>query len=167
MAEARERGTPGEGHPKLWIGLGCQSGSSPALICHAVESVMRSHHLSMSAIAGAATLDRKTHEVGLVAFCAAHDIRLYGFSADQLATVQVPHPSAAVHSAVKTPSVAEAAALLAAQGAIRGGDRPTLVVPKQVVQLVGEPGRVTIAVTQENAKTPLPVTEFSAYAPLD
>jgi hypothetical protein len=46
---------------------------------------------------------------------------LHCFSADQLRSVAVPHPSDAILTAVGTPSVAEAAALLASWDA--GGER--------------------------------------------
>lgn len=102
-------------HPRvLWIGLGCERGTPQALMNQAVMAVCRSRHLAMEAIAGVATIDLKADEEGLLQLCREHHWPLRCFHADQLQAVTVPHPSAVVATAVGTPSVAEAAAILAA-----------------------------------------------------
>ena len=63
-----------------------------------------------------ATLDRKTE---LPPFRDAAEVlgtALVGFPAEELAAVAVPNPAVTVDDAVGTPSVAEAAALLASDG---------------------------------------------------
>lgn len=101
-------------HPRvLWVGIGCERGTSRTLIETAVQQVCRAHHLAEAAIAGMATIDLKADEVGILELCAARQWPLRCFSAAELSHVPVPTPSAVVESEVGTPSVAEAAAVLA------------------------------------------------------
>jgi len=166
-------------HPRvLWVGLGCERGTSPALMAQAIAQVMRSRHLAEGAIAGVATLDLKADEVGLVDLCQARHWPLRCFPAAALRAVPVPHPSEVVENAVGTPSVAEAAALLAASQPVTslnsqpvGGtnelsrktaavspiadnppsnfaQKPRLCVSKQVFRQPDQPGAVTLAIAQ-------------------
>jgi len=156
-------------HPKvLWVGMGCERGTSQALLEAALQQVFAEHQLSLGAIAGVATLDLKADEVGLLALCGLSEnsettvprFPLHCFAAAELREVAVPNPSAVVAAEVGTPSVAEAAALLASHRAGASLDRaadpaalakqaaPNLLVPKQVIRQPGEPGAVTIAVAQ-------------------
>jgi len=86
-----------------------------------------------------ATLDRRATEPGPREYAAALGCRLIGFPAAELAAQPVPGPSPAVAAAVGTPSVAEAAALLAA------GSNAVLRTPKRVhagvTVAVATPGR--------------------------
>jgi cobalt-precorrin 5A hydrolase/precorrin-3B C17-methyltransferase len=106
----------------------------------AIARVCRAGHLAEGAIAGIASLDLKADEVGLVALCEARGWPLRCFTAEALKAIPVPNPSSVVEQAVQTPSVAEAAAILAAEGELR--------VPKQVVRVEGQPGAVTVAIAQ-------------------
>ncbi|GAB1543791.1 precorrin-3B C(17)-methyltransferase [Scytonema sp. NUACC21] len=138
-------------HPRvLWVGIGCERGTSRQLIETAIQQVFRENQLAESAIAGIATIDIKSDEVGLVELCQERNLPLKTFSSDVLSTVSVPNPSKVVEKEVGTPSVAEAAALCAAQ-------RPTLLIPKQIFKPSLTPslppspppqGAVTIAVAQ-------------------
>ncbi len=102
-------------HPRvLWVGLGCERGTSKQLMSWAIESVCRSRHLAMGAIAGIATLDLKADESGLVELCHENHWPLRCFTPEALQQISVPNPSKIVAQAVGTPSVAEAAAILAA-----------------------------------------------------
>ncbi|MEM9007449.1 MAG: cobalamin biosynthesis protein, partial [Cyanobacteria bacterium P01_F01_bin.86] len=102
-------------HPRvLWVGLGCERGTSQALIEWAIAEICQSRHLAMAAIAGIATLDLKADETGLVKLCQDHVWPLRCFTAAELSAIAVPNPSEIVAQAVGTPSVAEAAATLAA-----------------------------------------------------
>ncbi len=134
----------------LWVGIGCERGTSSTLIEHGVNAVLAQFGLAKAAIAGLATLDLKADEVGLLEFSNAHQWPLSFFASEALKDCPVPHPSEAVQTAVGTPSVAEAAALSAAEQVAPGlTDQPaTLVVPKQVFRLPGEPGAVTVAIAQ-------------------
>jgi len=123
-----------------------------------IGQVFREHQLDERAIAGIATIDTKVSEVGLIELCRLHHWPLKTFSAAILQTVSVPNPSAMSEKAMGTASVAEAAAVCATlnlshaieeSGASRHqGVNLTLVVPKQVFRLEGEPGAVTVAVAQ-------------------
>lgn len=135
----------------LWVGIGCERGTAPAVIATAVTQALQSQGLAPAAIAGVATIDLKADEAGLLAFCRDRDLPLRCFTAEQLQSVSVPTPSATVAAAVGTPSVAEAAALLAADQAGRvlgAGPTPWLLVPKQIVRQPDQPGAVTVAIAQ-------------------
>jgi cobalt-precorrin 5A hydrolase / precorrin-3B C17-methyltransferase len=102
-------------HPRvLWVGIGCERGTSQELIAKAITSVCRAYHLAEGAIAGIATIDIKATEVGLVQLCQAKNWPLKTFSAETLHAIEVPNPSEIVNQEVGTPSVAEAAAICAA-----------------------------------------------------
>ncbi|NEO52178.1 MAG: precorrin-3B C(17)-methyltransferase [Okeania sp. SIO3B5] len=103
-------------HPRvLWIGVGCERGTSQKLIATAIQQVFQAHHLAQGAIAGIATIDLKADEIGLVEFCQEQDLPLRTFSSELLSCVEVPTPSNIVAREVGTPSVAEAAAILGAK----------------------------------------------------
>ncbi|RQH20449.1 precorrin-3B C(17)-methyltransferase [Okeania hirsuta] len=100
-------------HPRvLWIGVGCERGTSKKLIATAIQQVFQTNHLAKGAIAGIATIDLKADEIGLVEFCQEQDLPLQTFSSELLSCVEVPNPSNIVAQEVGTPSVAEAAAIL-------------------------------------------------------
>jgi cobalt-precorrin 5A hydrolase len=145
-------------HRVLWVGIGCARGTSRQLIERAIEQVFRDNQLAESAIAGIATIDIKSHEVGLVELCHQRNLPLKTFPCDILSKVTVPNPSKVVAKEVGTQSVAEAAALCAASDlccleshqnaeTIEGlGVR--LLVAKQIFRLEGQPKAVTVAVAQ-------------------
>lgn len=138
----------------LWVGIGCERGTPPGVIAQAVATALASQGLAAEAIAGVATIDLKADEAGLLAFCRDQDLPLVCFTAEQLQAVSVPNPSAIVAAEVGTPSVAEAAALLAA-GQVGPGIAPSQVslrVPKQVVRLPNQPGAVTVAIAQASVE---------------
>jgi cobalt-precorrin 5A hydrolase/precorrin-3B C17-methyltransferase len=134
-------------HPRvLWVGIGCERGTSRSLIEMAVQQVCRANHLAEAAIAGVATIDLKADETGILELCQARQWPLRCFAAEQLRQISVPTPSATVEAEVGTPSVAEAAAILAAQGL--GQQFPQLRVQKQIVRQPDHPGAVTVAIAQ-------------------
>lgn len=123
----------------LWVGIGCRRGTSRELIETAITQVFSQFGLAENQIAGIATVDRKSHETGLLEYCEAHQFPLLLFSVEELSAIAslhgyvpvVPNPPI---DRIGTPSVAEAAAILAS-----GSDR--LIVPKQVIE-----NQVTIAI---------------------
>jgi len=137
-------------HPRvLWVGIGCERGTSRELIETAIIQTCQRYHLALGAIAGIATIDIKADEVGLVEFCQAHDLPLQTFPAEILRSVTVPTPSTVVNQAVGSPSVAEAAALVCSQRFSASGTKvPTtnLLVKKQIVRADDQPGAVTVAI---------------------
>lgn len=125
---------PGEAvlHPHcLVLGVGATSDAVGGL-ADAVAEVLADAGLSPAALEGVATLDRRCDRPDLAELGLCVD----GFSAQELARIEVPNPSAAVAGWVGTPSVAEAAALASA------GADAELVVPKRVF------GRWTIALAR-------------------
>ncbi|WP_067568029.1 cobalamin biosynthesis protein [Nocardia acidivorans] len=103
------------------VGIGLRAGVEAAIIAAAVREC-----LGDLKIACLATVDRRADEPGLVGAAQLLGVPVVVFPADQLAQVAVPNPSARTAEALGTPSVAEAAALLASQGG-------ELAVPKTVI----------------------------------
>lgn len=122
---------------RIWIGIGCRRGISKLAIHAAIVQVLTEYQLIERPIAGIATLNRKSDEVGLLEFCRDRSLPLRYFSAEQLSLISVPNPSTRIARTTKTPSVAEAAAMCAAA-------TERLIVPKQVIQ------GVTIAIAENS-----------------
>ena len=126
--------------PVLWLGLGCERHTHPVVLEAAVEKSLVSAGLAAAAVAGVASLDRKSDEPGLLALCQQRQWPLKTFTADHLAAIPVPNGSPVVARQVGTPSVAEAAALAAA------GTGARLLAPKTVVRGERASGAATCAV---------------------
>jgi len=136
-------------HPRvLWVGIGCERGTSRELIESAIQQVCRHHHLAIEAIAGIATIDIKADEIGLIELCQSRNWLLKTFPAAVLSTINVPTPSNIVAAEVGTPSVAEAAAISATINPEISTANSTnnLLVSKQIMRLEGQPGAVTVAI---------------------
>ncbi|WP_313950788.1 cobalamin biosynthesis protein [Nostoc sp. FACHB-110] len=126
------------------MGIGFKRDSSQQLMAIAIQEVFQKNLLNQNAIAGLATIDTKASEAALLELCRLYNWQLKTFSAKNLSTIKVPHPQEIITTAVGTPSVAEAAAILAA-----GRWDFELLLPKQIFRLSGQPGVVTLAVAQE------------------
>jgi len=96
------------------LGMGCDRGTSLETLESAVNTALSSISIERRHIVGLATIDKKNDEVGLVKFAEKHHWLMYFFSAEQLVKVEVPSPSEVVKKYMGTPSVSEAAAILAA-----------------------------------------------------
>ena len=133
-----------EWHPRvLWVGIGCERGTSKKLIQFAIETIFNQFSLTRKAIAGIATIELKANEVGILELLQEWNLPLKTFTAEELSLIKVPNPSPIVRQEVNTPSVAEAAAIKASQ-------TDNLIVSKQIVKIEGEKGAVTVAVSQSN-----------------
>lgn len=119
---------------KLVLGLGCDRGTSLATIETAISNALQSANLNWNDVCQFATIDKKNDEVALLALAEKHQLPFNFYPAAQLAQVEVPSPSAVVMKYMGTPSVSEAAALLAAQT-----DMTNLVVEK--FKMRGEDGK--------------------------
>lgn len=141
-------------HPRvLWVGIGCERGTSRRLIETSLEEICNQSNLAEASIAGIATVDLKANEVGLLDLCHDRAWPLQCFRAEILKQIPVPNPSPIVDQAVGTPSVAEAAAFCAAQQLSRLTDTPAqLIVPKQIFRSEAEPGAVTLAIALAGAE---------------
>jgi cobalamin biosynthesis protein CbiG len=111
----------------------------------AIASVFANYDLDLATITGLATIDLKADELGLSEYCCEKGWFLKIYRPGWLNSVVVTHPSTSVAAAVGTRSVAEAAALCAAQTNV-------LLVPKQKFRLDVDSGWVTIAVTQSKKR---------------
>ena len=128
--------------PSLVVGVGASTGAPPEEVVALVEEALAGAGLSRASVAEVATIDRRAADPAVVAL----GLPVRAFAAADLAAVAVPSPSAVVAAAVGTPSVAEAAALLAA------GPGAEVVVTKQasahatvaVARRKGPRGRLSI-----------------------
>ncbi|GAA2876950.1 hypothetical protein Acy02nite_06690 [Actinoplanes cyaneus] len=113
------------------VGVGARPGTGPALLAGAVEAALVAAGVERSRVSVVATLDRRAAEPGMRVLAGSFGWRLAAFSATELAGAAAGHDLAAVSgrvaAAVGTPSVAEAAALLAA------GAQASLLLPKRIV----------------------------------
>lgn len=100
---------------KLVLGLGCDRGTSLLTLETAIDKALQSAALSDKDICQLATIDKKSDEQALLQLAKKYSHPLVFYSAKQLAKVNVPSPSTIVMKYMGTPSVSEAAALLAAQ----------------------------------------------------
>ncbi|MFC8364693.1 precorrin-3B C(17)-methyltransferase [Streptomyces griseorubiginosus] len=135
--------------PTLVVGVGASKGAPADEVLELIEGALREAGLSPRSVAALATVDAKAEEPGIVAAAERLGVPVVTCSAEELAAVEVPNPSAAPLAAVGTPSVAEAAAL------VRGGE---LLVPKRKsVRADGAPAMATCAVVRRPVRGRLAV----------
>ncbi|MFM0227839.1 cobalamin biosynthesis protein [Paraburkholderia dipogonis] len=96
----------------LSVGIGCRLHSPAEQIEAAVCAALGAH--SFDEIHTVASLDTKAHEAGLLEFCARHALTLTFFSLDQIASMPLAEPSAAVREHLGVDGVCEPCALLGA-----------------------------------------------------
>ncbi|KIE24541.1 Precorrin methylase [Streptomyces sp. MUSC 125] len=132
--------------PSLVVGVGASRGAPAGEVLGLIEETLREAGLCPASVAELATVDAKSEEPGILAAAERLKVPLVTYSAEELAAVDVPHPSAAPLVAVGTPSVAEAAALL------RGGE---LLVPKR--KSAAQPAMATCAVVRRPGRGRLAV----------
>lgn len=124
----------------LVLGLGCRKGKTPEEIGALVDRVLAEQGILPEAVVGAATIDWKQGEEGLLSLCRNRGWTLQFYTAEELTAVPGDFSSSRfVNQTVGVDNVCERAAVLAT-----GGGR--LLVPKQA-----ENG-VTVAVAQENRR---------------
>jgi precorrin-3B C17-methyltransferase/precorrin-6y C5,15-methyltransferase (decarboxylating) CbiE subunit/precorrin-6Y C5,15-methyltransferase (decarboxylating) CbiT subunit len=100
---------PSEEDEVVALGVGCSTEATPEEVAAVAAEALAAAGTGGPGVV--ATVDRRADHPAVAAQAAG---RLVAFPASLLAAVDVPHPSEAVARAVGTPSVAEAAALLAA-----------------------------------------------------
>ncbi|MFF4170500.1 Rv2231c family pyridoxal phosphate-dependent protein CobC [Streptomyces sp. NPDC001744] len=96
------------------LGVGVRPGTPADDVLALAGEVLREAGLTRADLRSLATLDARAAEPGIVGAAAALGVPVRGYTAEELAAVPVPHPSASPLAATGTASVAEAAALLAA-----------------------------------------------------
>ena len=106
------------------LGVGCRRGTSAKALEAAFSAFCADHGLAPQCIAGAASIDLKQNEEGLLAFCKSHGWPVKFFSAEQLRQAPGSYAASAfVQSVTGVDNVCERAAVLASGG--------TLFLPKQ------------------------------------
>jgi len=137
--------TRGEGcrwhPPSLWLGMGCERGTSQELIARLVDQELDRLGLAPEAIAGMASIDRKSDEQAFLALAQVRGWAQQWMPAATLSAIAVPNPSDAVAAEMGTASVAEAAALVAA------GPGARLLLDKTIARAqADEQGAATLAI---------------------
>lgn len=118
----------------LRLGIGCRRGTPREAIEAAIQKVFTENNLRIEAVTGAASIDVKADEDGLLACCESHGWPVEFYSADRLnAVLGVFTPSKFVQNTVGVDNVCERAA------AANGG---RIIVPKAALN------GVTVAVAE-------------------
>ena len=110
---------------KIALGLGCDRGTPATTIDAAVAEALAACGAGPADVVATASIDLKADEAGLLDFATARGWSIRFYPAAELAAVEVPNPSETVRKHTGTPSVSEAAALLAA-----GADKSHLIIEK-------------------------------------
>ncbi|WP_423247253.1 cobalamin biosynthesis protein [Streptomyces decoyicus] len=112
----RRRAADEAGGPSvpLVAGVGARRGVPVSEVLELITAACAAAGYAASQVVALATVAAKAAEPGLTGAARALGVPLRSYPAEALAAVRVPEPSAAAAAAVGTPSVAEAAALLAA-----------------------------------------------------
>jgi len=100
--------------PQLAVGLGCDRGTPLATLQQVLHEALAQVGAEPGDVAVAASITLKADEPALLALAAQHGWTMVFYTPEQLAAVPVPNPSETVRRFTGTPSVSEAAALLAA-----------------------------------------------------
>ena len=132
---------------RVAIGLGCDRGTPLATLERAVAEALALAGVPLADVAAAGSIDLKADEPALLALAAQHGWPLTFYTAAHLATVTVPNPSETVRKYTGSPSVSEAAALLAASA--NGEALPTAALLVEKHKHRGADGRnATVSVAR-------------------
>ena len=110
---------------KITLGLGCDRNTPLATVKTAIGAALAACGATWNDIQAVASIDLKADEPALQQLAAEQGWAIRFYTAQELATIDVPNPSETVRKHTGTPSVSEAAALLAA-----GADLTQLLVEK-------------------------------------
>ena len=119
---------------RIALGLGCDRGTPASTIAQAITEALSAANATLADVAAVASIDLKADEVGLAEVATNYGWTIQFYPATLLATVHVPNPSKTVLKYTGTPSVSEAAAILAAHA-----DASHLIIEKH--KLRGPDGR--------------------------
>ncbi|MGW3890631.1 precorrin-3B C(17)-methyltransferase [Micromonospora chokoriensis] len=142
--------------PSLVAGVGASRGVPAEEVAELLHRVLAEAGLHPASLRCLASADVKADEAGIRSTADALGVPLVTWPATRLAAIDVPHPSEVVRAAVGTPSVAEAAALLGADG--RAGEA-TLLVGKTATAMA------TVAVARHAPRGRLAVVGLGPGAP--
>ena len=90
---------------KLALGLGCDRGTPLFTVETAIDQALNSAQLSLKQVEKLASIDKKRDEIALLELAEKLALPLHFYTAELLAKVTVPSPSAVVMKYVGTPSV--------------------------------------------------------------
>ncbi len=129
------------------IGIGCDRNTSVQTLEEAFYHVLQKLNIGVEEIIAIATIEQKADEPAILQLAHRLECNLCIFDAQTLAKVAVPNPSTTVQHYMKTPAVAEAAALLGAQTTMEN-----LVLEKYKYR--GQDAKhVTLAIARQNMKS--------------
>ncbi|MFI9049944.1 cobalamin biosynthesis protein [Streptomyces sp. NPDC053427] len=131
-------GAGGAGAP-LVVGVGASRGVPVSEVLDLLTATLAAAGCTGRPVAALATVSARAAEPGLIGAARRLGVPLRSYPAAALAAVRVPDPSPFAAAAVGTPSVAEAAALLAA------GPGAELLSGKRKSAPTGRPARATCA----------------------
>jgi len=100
---------------KVILGIGCDRDTPLQTLEDVIDLALGSVNLERQSVQQLATIDKKNDEQAILQLADKHHWPLIFYPAEQLAQVKVPSPSAVVLKYMGTPSVSEAAAILAAK----------------------------------------------------
>jgi len=127
---------------RVALGIGCDRDTPASTIAQAVDEALQQAGVTAEDVGAMASINLKADEAGLLQLAATRGWQFKFYPAAELAKVAVPNPSEVVRKHTGTPSVSEAAALLAAQA-----DMSALLVAKY--KLRGPDGRnATISIAR-------------------
>lgn len=127
------------------VGLGCDRGALLQTVRDAVCCALAEAGAQPDQVVAAASITLKRDEAALLAFAQEHGWPLHFYAPEELAVVPVPHPSETVRRYTGTPSVSEAAALLAA-----GPQTPMAALVVEKFKLRGADNRnVTVSIARK------------------
>ncbi len=132
---------------KYSLGVGLERGVNGALLHNTILNFCGHYDINPKSLAVVASVVEKIDEPALDIIENDMAIALRFFTANECSAVQVPNPSDYVQKTIGTPSVAEAAAILASNGG-------ALIIPKHKYP------HITLALAENTA----PITEFSGLA---
>lgn len=116
------------------LGLGCDRDTPLATVRQAIDEALAACQSTLADVQAVASIDLKADEPALQQLAEQQSWQIHFYAAHELAKVEVPNPSETVRKHTGTPSVSEAAALLAANT-----DKTKLIIEKH--RLRGPDGR--------------------------
>ena len=132
--------------PTLWLGIGCERNTQKKFIEESLDQFLDLYQLSPLSIAGFATVEIKRDEEALLKISKEKDWPIKFYCPQELLKIPVPNPSEIVFNEIGTPSVAEAACLIAA------GEGAELKVEKNIFRikenLNNKTGSVTFSIAE-------------------
>ncbi|WP_218140430.1 cobalamin biosynthesis protein [Ectothiorhodospira marina] len=130
--------------PRRVLGLGCQQGISLETLRGALQEALAQVGADMESVMALATFEARARESAITTLSLEQGWPLYAYTAEALAGVTVSHPSERLRHLTGTPSVSEAAAILAS-----GAQAGDMILEKYVYR-GADGGYVTVSIVELN-----------------